>query len=67
MAIFISCLELYGLISFITVQRTKEMGIRKVMGATVSHVVCLFTKDSVLLVGIAFVVAAPLGYYFMQQ
>ena len=66
-AILIGCLGLYGLISFITVQRTKEMGIRKVLGATVSHIVYLFTKDLVLLVGIAFVVAAPLGYYFMQQ
>ncbi|MEM6841775.1 MAG: ABC transporter permease [Bacteroidota bacterium] len=66
-AIFIGCLGLYGLISFITAQRTKEMGIRKVLGATVSHIVYLFTKDLVLLVGIAFLVAAPLGYYFMQQ
>ncbi len=66
-AIFIGCLGLYGLISFITAQRTKEMGIRKVLGATVSHIVYLFTKDLVMLVGIAFAVAAPLGYYFMQQ
>ncbi|WKN41478.1 ABC transporter permease [Tunicatimonas pelagia] len=66
-AIFIGCLGLYGLISFITAQRTKEMGIQKVLGATVLHIVYLFTKDLLLLVGIAFVVAAPLGYYFMQQ
>lgn len=66
-AIFIGCLGLFGLISFVTAQRTKEMGIRKVLGATVSHIVYLFTKDLVLLVGIAFMVAAPLGYYFMQQ
>ena len=66
-AIFISCLGLYGLISFITAQKTKEVGIRKVLGATVSHIVYLFTKDFVLLVAIAFGIAAPLGYYFMQQ
>ena len=66
-AIFISCLGLYGLISFITAQKTKEVGIRKVLGATVSHIVYLFTKDFVLLVAIAFGIAAPIGYYFMQQ
>ena len=66
-AIFISCLGLYGLISFITAQKTKEVGIRKVLGATVSHIVYLFTKDFVLLLAIAFVLATPLGYYFMQQ
>ncbi len=66
-AIFISCLGLYGLISFITAQKTKEVGIRKVLGATVSHIVYLFTKDFVLLVAVAFVIAAPLGYYFMKQ
>jgi ABC-type lipoprotein release transport system permease subunit len=66
-AIFISCLGLYGLISFITTQKTKEVGIRKVLGATVLHIVYLFTKDFVGLVAIAFVIATPLGYYFMQQ
>jgi len=66
-AIFIGCLGLYGLISFVTAQRTKEMGIRKVLGATVYRIVFLFTKDLVLLVGIAFFIAAPLGYYLMQQ
>ena len=67
MAIFIGCLGLYGLISFVTAQRVKEIGIRKVLGATVQHIVYLFTKDFILLVMIAFVVAAPIGYYFMQQ
>ncbi len=65
--IFISCLGLYGLISFITAQKTKEVGIRKVLGATVSHVVYLFTKDFVILMAIAILIAAPVGYYFMQQ
>ncbi|MEO0331466.1 MAG: FtsX-like permease family protein, partial [Bacteroidota bacterium] len=66
-AIFIGCLGLYGLISFVTAQRVKEIGIRKVLGATVQHIVYLFTKDFILLVIIAFGVAAPIGYYFMQQ
>jgi putative ABC transport system permease protein len=67
LAIFIGCLGLYGLISFITAQKIKEVGIRKVLGASVEHIVFLFTKDFAALVGIAFVMAAPLGYYFMQQ
>ena len=66
-AIFIGCLGLYGLISFVTAQKTKEVGIRKVLGATVSHIVYLLTKDFVVLVAIAFAIAAPVGYYFMQQ
>ena len=67
LAIFIGCLGLYGLISFVTAQKTKEVGIRKVLGATVQHIVYLFTKDFVVLVAIAFVIAAPIGYYFMEQ
>ena len=66
-AIFIGCLGLYGLISFVTVQKSKEVGIRKVLGATVQHIVYLFTKDFVILLAVAFIIAAPLGYYFMQQ
>ena len=66
-AIFISCLGLYGLISFTTAQKTKEVGIRKALGASVSHIVYLFTKDFVTLLAIAVLIAAPVGYYFMQQ
>jgi putative ABC transport system permease protein len=66
-AIFISCMGLYGLISFTTVQRAKEMGIRKVLGASLNAIVMLFSKEFLLLVGIAFVVAAPIGYYFMHE
>ena len=55
------------MISFITAQKTKEVGIRKVLGASVSHIVYLFTKDFLILVAIAILIAAPVGYYFMQQ
>jgi putative ABC transport system permease protein len=66
-AIFLSCLGLYGLASFMAVQRIKEVGIRKVLGATASNIVYLFSKEFVLLIAIAFAIAAPLGWYFMHK
>ena len=66
-AIFISCLGLYGLISFMAVQRTKEVGIRKVLGASVAKILFLFSKEFMLLIAIAFAVAAPVSYYIMHQ
>ena len=66
-AIFISCLGLYGLVSFMALQRTKEVGIRKTLGASVSHIVYLFSKEFTVLIVIAFAISAPVGYYFMHQ
>ena len=66
-AIFISCLGLYGLVSFMAVQRTKEVGIRKVLGASASHIVYLMSKEFTFLIIIAFAISAPIGYYVMQK
>ena len=66
-AIFISCLGLYGLVSFMAVQRNKEIGIRKVMGASVWQMVGLLSKEFTILVLIAFVVATPVSWYFMHR
>ncbi|WP_276500538.1 ABC transporter permease [Terrimonas pollutisoli] len=66
-AILISCMGLLGLISFITQQRTKEIGIRKVLGASIANIVLLISKDFLVLVLIALVIAAPVAYYFMHQ
>jgi putative ABC transport system permease protein len=66
-AIFISCLGLYGLVSFMAVQRTKEVGIRKVLGASVGNIIYLLSREFTLLIIVAFAIAAPVAYYFMQQ
>ncbi|WP_153798717.1 ABC transporter permease [Foetidibacter luteolus] len=66
-AILLSCLGLYGLASFMAVQRLKEVGIRKVLGATASNIVYLFSKEFIVLISIAFVIASPIAWYFMHQ
>ncbi len=66
LAIFISCLGIFGLASYVAEQRTKEIGVRKVLGASVYSLWHLLSKDFVLLVLISCIVAIPLGYYFMQ-
>ncbi|MFV9550425.1 ABC transporter permease [Algibacter sp. PT7-4] len=67
LAIFISCLGLFGLASFVAEQRTKEIGVRKVLGASISQLWLLLSKDFITLVGIALLVASPLAYYIMGQ
>jgi len=67
LAIVIACLGLYGLASFTTARRTKEIGVRKVLGASVPSVILLLTREFALLIGIAFVVAAPVAWIFMSD
>ena len=66
LAIFISCLGLLGLASYSTMQRTKEIGIRKVMGASVGVIINLLSKDFLVLVILSFFIAMPLAWYFMH-
>lgn len=66
-AILIGCLGLYGLVSFMANQRTKEIGIRKVLGASLGQILGIFSKEMIILIGVAFVLAVPFGYYFMSS
>ncbi len=66
LAIFISCLGLFGLASFVAEQRTKEIGVRKVLGASVLNLWNLLSKEFILLVALSFLIAVPLSYYFMH-
>jgi putative ABC transport system permease protein len=67
LAIFISCMGLFGLASYSTLQRTKEIAVRKVMGASVPGIVNLLSKDFLKLVVISFIVASPVTWWFMHR
>ena len=67
LAVFIACLGLFGLATFTAAQRTKEIGIRKVLGASVANIVQLFSKDFLLLVGIASLIAIPFAWMLMHR
>ena len=66
LSLVISSIGLYGMVSFMIGQKVKEIGIRKVLGASVASIVYLFSKEFIYMVGIAFCIAAPIAYYFMQ-
>ncbi len=66
-AILICCLGLYGLVAFAAAQRTKEVGIRKVLGASLGSIVYLFSKEFVVLIVLSFLIAGPLAYYAMNN
>jgi putative ABC transport system permease protein len=67
LAILISCLGLYGLVTLVTQQKTREIGIRKVLGASVGSVVMMLSRNFMMLVLVAMVIASPVAWYFMQQ
>lgn len=66
-SIFIACLGLFGLTSFATEQRRKEVGIRKILGASIPNIVLLFSKEYIKLVMVANVIAWPIAYYMMNK
>lgn len=66
-AIFIACLGLYGLVSFVVVQRTKEVGIRKLLGASVPSILQLLSRDFMKLVTVAVLIATPVAWYVMHH
>jgi len=67
LAIFVSCLGLFGMASFTAEQRTKEIGIRKVLGASVSNIISLISKDFLVLLFISNLIAWPVAYYLMEN
>ena len=66
-AIFLSCMGLYGLATFMTAQRIKEVGVRKVMGASVSQIVGLLSKEFIKMVLFAIIIASPVAWYLMSR
>ncbi len=67
LTIFISCLGLFGLAAYMAENRVKEIGVRKVLGASVTHITTLLSRDFVLLVGIAILLASPVAWWSMNR
>lgn len=67
LTIFVACLGLFGLVTFTAEQRVKEIGIRKVLGASVTQIVSMLSKDLLILVMFSFLIAFPLGFYLMNK
>jgi putative ABC transport system permease protein len=67
LAIFISCLGLFGLASFVAEQRTKEIGVRKILGASVFNLWRMLSRDFVVLVGLSCLISIPIAYWFLHQ
>ena len=67
LAIFIACLGLFGLSSLTAIQRTKEIGVRKVLGASVTNILTLISKDYIVLMGVAILIATPLTWWVMNN
>ena len=67
LAIFIACLGLVGLASYMLERRTREIGVRKVLGATATHILTLFSRDFVMLVMLGYLIALPLSWYAMNR
>ena len=67
LAVFISCLGLFGMASFTVEQRTKEIGIRKVLGASIANIIGLISKDFLVLLFVSNAIAWPIAYYLMNK
>jgi len=66
-ALLIGCIGLFGLVSFMVTKKTKEVGIRKALGASVNNIVMLFSREFITLIIISFMISAPIAYYLMNQ
>ncbi len=67
LAIFLACLGSFGLVALAATQRTKEIGIRKVLGASVTQIVLLLSREFIILLGVAILIACPVAWYFMDR